>query len=288
MRKLLFGIVMLFSFTINAQYMDVGLLGGVSNYQGDLAPKTLWASVGQSHAVVGAFARYNFNNVLATKISFSHGTIEGADYLSNDASRQKRNLHFSSKITEVALRGEINLFGYTPSNLFSDFSPYIFGGVALFKFNPQTEYLERWVDLQPLGTEGQGMDGYAERYDLVQVAIPFGGGLKYNISEEWTLGLEIGLRKTFTDHLDDVSGHYVNYNELLLANGTEAASLADRTGEFFGTEPRLVESGTLIRGNAANKDWYLFANLTVSYNFVFKGIYTSSVTSRHLGCPKKF
>lgn len=269
-----------------AQYIDVGIIGGVSNYQGDIAPQQLWNSVGDSHAVFGAFARYNFNDRFAARLSLSKGTISGSDLDSKAATRRTRNLHFTSPITELALMGEINLFKYTPSNLFSDFAPYLFGGIALFKFNPEAEYLERWIELQPLGTEGQGMDGYQERYKLTQISIPFGGGIKKNLNEEWTLGIELGLRKTFTDYLDDVSGYYVNYKEILLQNGSEAAALSDRRGEFLGSDTIEVESGTQIRGNPAYKDWYLFANLTISYNFVFKGIYTSSANSRHLGCPR--
>lgn len=288
MRNVLFLVLMLIGIntTIHAQYLDIGLLGGVSNYQGDLAPSKLWNSVSESHAVIGAFGRYNFNSRLAARLSFSRGTISGSDHFTKIKNRRKRNLHFESPITELALTGELNIFNYTPSNLFADFSPYLFGGIAVFHFNPQTEYLERWIELQPLGTEGQGMPGYIEKYKRTQISIPLGGGIKYNMNEEWTLGVEIGLRKTFTDYLDDVSGFYVNYNELLVGNGSEAAALSDRFDEFTGTEPRIFESGKVVRGNPAYKDWYMFVNLTVSYNFVFKGIYTSSSNSRHLGCPR--
>jgi len=286
--KLFFITIFLFPFMLNAQYFDIGLQGGASNYQGDLTPETIWSSVGDSHAAIGAFARYNFNSYISTRVSFTRATISGSDLEAKSEGRRRRNLHFTSPLTEVALTGEFNIFGYTPSNLYADYSPYIFGGISLFQFNPQTEYLEQWVELQPLGTEGQGLPGYEAPYSLRQISIPFGAGFKFNINEYWTFGVEFGARKTFTDHLDDVGGYYVNYNELLETNGTNAAALSNRTGEFLNSEPIILESGVRKRGNPDNADWYFIANLTVSYNLYNKDINTSSVKSRHFGCPKRF
>ena len=60
------------------------------------------------------------------------------------------------------------------------------------------------------------MDGFSERYRLTEVAIPMGLGVKYRLTERFILGLDAGLRKTFTDYLDDVSGTYVNNDDLLV------------------------------------------------------------------------
>jgi hypothetical protein len=38
------------------------------------------------------------------------------------------------------------------------------------------------------------------------MAIPFGGGVKYVLNPKWYLSLEFGMRKTFFDYLDNVSG----------------------------------------------------------------------------------
>ena len=47
-------------------------------------------------------------------------------------------------------------------------------------------------------------------YNLTQFAIPFGGGIKFRVSENVVLAYEVGFRKTFTDYLDDVSTFYVD------------------------------------------------------------------------------
>ena len=39
---------------------------------------------------------------------------------------------------------------------------------------------------------------------VISPTIPFGLGVKYNLSKRWGIGLEGGLRKTFSDKLDDL------------------------------------------------------------------------------------
>jgi len=273
----------------NAQYVDLGLQGGFMNYQGDLTPDVIWSSVGESHSMVGAYIRYNMSPRLSIRLNAVKGAISGNDLNAASEGRRQRNLNFESPIYELALIGEINLFKYIPNSLYRSYTPYIFGGIAGFKFNPQTEHLERYVDLQPIGTEGQGLQGYEAPYELTQLSIPLGAGFKITLNEEWSLALELGARKTFTDYLDDVSTTYVNYNELSQGNGRLAALLADRRADYLGLDsPIIVESGTTRRGNPDNQDWYLMASISVSYHIIKKGIGGSSLKSSHFGCPKRF
>ena len=91
------------------------------------------------------------------------------------------------------------------------FSPFIFTGVSLFNFNPKAEASDgQWYTLQELGTEGQGTTSFQNRkpYSLTQLSIPFGGGVKIGVSDDFNIIIEYGLRKTFTDYIDDVSTTY--------------------------------------------------------------------------------
>ncbi len=83
-------------------------------------------------------------------------------------------------------------------------------GIGIFTFNPEARFGgDEWIDLQPLGTEGQWLadpeNRYPEPYELTQFNIPFGGGLRFRLSRRWDMEVEIGWRKTFTDYLDDVA-----------------------------------------------------------------------------------
>jgi hypothetical protein len=121
-----------------------------------------------------------------------------------------------------------------------------------------------WVELQPLGTEGQGAsESGKSKYSRIQLAIPIGFGFKYNFDRSWGIQLQYGIRKTFTDYIDDVSTVYYDREDLVASNGTLAAIMADKsTGEF----DYITEVGEQ-RGDSSNKDTYMFAVLSIVYKF---------------------
>ncbi|MDX5321255.1 MAG: hypothetical protein LPK45_09075, partial [Bacteroidota bacterium] len=84
-------------------------------------------------------------------------------------------------------------------------------------------------------------------------------------SPNWILGAELGVRKTFTDHLDDVGGMYPDLNALRQKEGNTAAALSDRSGELVGSE-QLSQQGD-FRGDSQIKDWYYIAGITLTYRF---------------------
>lgn len=274
LKKICFLLAALLPLVLQAQYTEVGLIAGTSNYQGDLSPTNLKTSLGRTHASFGAFGRYNMNNYVSVRLGITYATISGDDADNN----RSRNLNFRSDLLDVSLTGEFNILGYQPYALERVFSPYAFVGVGLVHFNPRTQYNDEWVELQPLGTEGQGIAEYGSKYSLVQIVIPFGGGLKYAINDTWNLGIELGMRKTFTDYLDDVSSRYVDGDVLAASNGELAAALANRSGED-------IPGGT-PRGNPENPDWYVFTGFSISYNFMDNGLVGSRSRSRKKsGCP---
>jgi hypothetical protein len=251
------------------QYLEMGIFGGASNYLGDLAPTVFTPS--ETHPALGGFVKFNANRFIGFRLGVNHGTISGDDS-KHDEQRQLRNLSFKSTLTEVNLMAEINLFGFEPRGLQRRFSPYIFGGIALFKYNPKALYNGQWVALQPLGTEGQGTSSYPDRtrYQLTQISLPLGAGIKFAMTPKWTLGLEVGLRKTFTDYLDDVSSTYIPSDILIAESGSLTYALSNRTGEYLNSEP-VDYDDTNLRGDPNDKDWYMFGGITLSRNFVSSG-----------------
>ena len=163
-------------------------------------------------------------------------------------------------------------------------SPYIFAGLAVYHFDPYT-YDETGIQtyLKPLTTEGQGLQGYPKAYSLTQFSIPFGGGIKYAISERVHLWLEAGLRKTFTDYLDDVSTGYADPNDLLAGNGQRSVDLSYR-GDEVGFPDYPVKGFT--RGNPESKDYYYFTGLHLSFALGSGEGRGSGV--KGYGCPKVF
>ncbi len=280
MKRIILLLVAFMPFVLSAQNFELGVMVGVSNYQGDLGAETISASFKQTHAAYGGFLRYNFNNYITAKLNVYSGTISGEDSNAGNETRRQRNLSFRNNLLEVGLTGEFNILGYQPFNLERVFSPYVFAGIAMVRHNPKAFIDGNWVELQPLGTEGQGLSSEPDRefYKLTQFSVPFGIGAKYAINDKWNLGLEFGVRRTFTDYLDDVSTTYTDKEQLLAARGELAVALSDRA-----TEPRAAG---VNRGNDGNDDWYFMGGVTISYNFADNGLVGSRGRSRKKsGCP---
>lgn len=268
MKCLLLFLTLALSGSLSAQHFELGILAGGSTYDGDLMPTKIQPLVEEMHFAGGAFLRYNINDYFTARLGVNYAKISGDDMHSEVVS--DRNLNFQSNILELGLQGEFNILGYQAYALQSVFSPYIFGGISVFKFNPKTEYEGQLVELQPLGTEGQGLETYPDRdfYKLTEYAIPMGVGVKFALNDAINIGVELGARMLFTDYIDDVSKTYVDKEELRIARGDLAAELSDRrTNLPDGTE--LTMGG---RGNASARDWYYITGVTLSYNFLDNGL----------------
>ncbi|RMG81146.1 MAG: hypothetical protein D6714_13455 [Bacteroidetes bacterium] len=272
MKRILFVLVWLPVFAFG-QHFEAGFMFGASNYIGDLARNSRKVYLKETRPAAGVFARYNFNDYVALRLAGNYASIAGKDANADDPKIVQRNLSFRSTLWTVEGTAEFNLSGYQPYALSRVFSPYLFVGVGTVLFNPQANYHGDWINLQPLGTEGQGLEQYPDRqpYKRTALTIPFGLGFKYALTDQWNLGIELGARRTFTDYLDDVSGTYVEFNELLAGNGELAAALGNRTGELTGGEPVSVPTGT-PRGDDARSDWFFILGVTVSYNFIDNGL----------------
>jgi hypothetical protein len=255
----------------------LGIFGGLSNYQGDLTDKPYKSS----KTAFGITASFPISQRFSIRTGLTLAKIAGADSLSDRPELVGRNLSFQSKITEFSVLGEYNIFNIEDIR----WTPYIFGGLALFHFNPFTyDSIQTKVYLQPLSTEGQGLQGYPEKpYKLTQLAIPFGAGVKYAISDRVQIGLEVGLRKTFTDYLDDVSSGYADPADLLAGKGQQSVDLSYR-GDEIGI-PTYPTKG-FTRGNPKAKDYYYFSGLHLT--FALGGGEGRSGGRGGYGCPKVF
>ena len=256
------------------------LFGGFGNYYGDLQNKPITLS--QSSLAVGAGLRYDLTEHIAIRSGFMYGRI-GADDATNKASLRFRNLNFQSKVFEWNVLGEYTLFDMNKKQL----SPYVFGGLALFHFNPYTfDTLGNKHFLQPLSTEGQGLAAYPDRkpYKRTQFSIPMGLGIKYRVTDRVILGYEFGLRKTFTDYLDDISTTYVDQTALLNAKVPKAVELAYRAGELHGGDPNYPADGT-IRGGPEFKDWYYFSGVTISIGINSRNKLLNRKGNGSVNCP---
>ena len=246
-------------FNANAQYKEnteVGFTGGVSYYLGDLNTTHFNSSL----PAAGIVVRKNIDRRFSYKAEVLYLNLAADDKDDpTDTIAVNRGLHFRSPVYELSGQIEFNFLPYETGNSLYTWTPFVYTGLSFFHFNPQAENKDGlWVDLQELGTEGQGTSSFPDRskYPLVQFAIPMGGGLKIAVNPSFTIICEYGVRKTFTDYLDDVSATYPGKEVLLPEYGNASNEMSDPTGtHVHGDE----------RGNPDKKDWYSFAGITLSF-----------------------
>jgi len=162
-------------------------------------------------------------------------------------------------------------------NILATLGIYLSGGVGGFFYNPMAKNNFNYPDvyynsgfrpddnrttyhnLRPLHTEGQGYANRAEgddfnvqsdefdpgkTYKPVAVCIPLGIGVQKAFNSDMGIKAELGIRYTFTDYIDDVSGLY--YDKNLLAQNNENGNLAaTMSGTGSGDAPSTYgEPGT--------------------------------------------
>ena len=253
------------------RYELVGSVGA-SNFLGDLGGANQIGTHGfkdfeyvltRPAAAIGV--RNKIGNYFSVKNSLYWGVVRGDDKLTEEFFRHRRNINFRSQIWELSTQFEFNFIREQKGHIYKikgvrgmqhkDRQIYLFGGAGLFYFNPQGNWNGKWYNLQPLHTEGV-------TYSRISEMISIGGGMRFAINRYWGVGFEIGLRYTFSDYIDDVSGNYPNPS---IFNGNPVAA-------HF-SNPSTIPSIDLndqMRGDHTHKDAYMFGVFNVGYKIMYR------------------
>ncbi|HEY6976222.1 MAG TPA: DUF6089 family protein [Chitinophagaceae bacterium] len=269
----------------DAQRLFFNIGGGMINYGGDLQDKLF--TFDQANRAFSLGASYKLSKYINISAAFTTGKLAAADFKSN-SDLGRRNLSFYSNLSEGSLTFEANLNDVPDIN---HFTPYLFGGAAIFHFNPYAySPAGDKVYLRPLSTEGQGLPEYPSRkvYNLTQFALPFGAGVKYAISKSVIISAEVGFRKLFTDYLDDVSEvGYADTSILRSEKGDLSAKMSFRSDE---TSDPLQFSDKLQRGNPNRKDAYYLCLIKLSFTLGGASLSSTGYSKKmrkQTGCPQK-
>lgn len=160
----------------SAQKIEIGGSFGAMLYKGDISP-----TYDPQFARPGGalFFRYNPTRAFAARAQVLLGRLGASDSLTTDAFQRARNASFRNTVREVALTAEYKFRNYTPLRNAKNWTPYVFGGLAVF-------------------THGLRQGGEKR----INIGFPLGVGVKYEFARPWSLGLEWGTRFTSTDSLD--------------------------------------------------------------------------------------
>ncbi len=247
----------------NVQVGEFGVTFGAAHYFGDLNTR---ARFNRPKPALGLYFRKQFGNYVGVRLAAHYAQIGYSDVYSNNEYHQTRNLSFNSNIWEVAAMGDFNFFKFLPSDPDYIFTPYITLGLGVVSYDPYAYLDGKKEFLRPLGTEGQNT-GYMGRkpYGTMAVVVPFGAGIKYNITEKLNLTFEVSHRYTFTDYLDDVSTTFIGINNFpATGNGPTASLLQDRSYEINPNKVIGIEGRQ--RGLSKQKDQYMIVEVGLSFN----------------------
>ncbi len=235
---------------------------------------------GKTHPSGSVYISAGYKYAVSLRAEASFGQVSASDAVlqsvkSTTFGRYETNLSFRSNISEFMLAAEIHpLFifidknneDWTPPML----SPYLLAGIGFFHFNPQANYNGKWIDLQPLSTEGQGFAEYPDRktYSLSQINIPVGIGVRYELNSVLNLRAEFVYRILNTDYLDDVSTNYINpivFQNYFTGNKLNNALLLNN--RQYELDPTHITQEGDQRGNPKNKDTYFSFNIKIGFIF---------------------
>ncbi len=174
------------------QRSEVGFGLGVFNYTGDLVRTYNFASSKPAGTV---FYRSNISQVISLRTSITAGKIGATDERKPiDAFATTRAASFNLFLLEAGVNFEYHFLDWRDAKRHLRFTPYAFGGAALFGIS--------------------GIQNKNSEYSNVQISIPFGIGMKYVLNPKYYLAFEVGIRKTFFDYLDNIGDgdpSYKNY-----------------------------------------------------------------------------
>ena len=257
------------SFGVMNSLTDLGGKKGVGkNFIKDLR----WKTANPSY---GVYLMAMYKDAIGVRLEGTFGEVIGYDSIlkkvaSSTYGRYERNLSFKSRISELQLGVEIHPLFFKdyedeePPRL----SPYGVIGAGVFTFDPQAKLNGQWYSLQPLHTEGQGFVEYPDRkiYQLTQLNIIAGLGIKYEINSVFNARLEFVHRILSTDYLDDVSAmDYIDpslfYNYLPPNQAATAQQLYNRTNELNPGD--ITFFNNIQRGDPKDNDSYFTIQLKV-------------------------
>ena len=224
MRKLSFFIMLLLSgyCAYSQQTADIGVLVGAATYWGDIVAQDNTRSV---TPVVGVLGRWNFNKRLAVRGQLFTGNLKAIGTFSNSNLAQSgvrtipeeyaldlsQLYNFNRSFQNVEALFEFNFRNYKLGSTSKEmFTPFVC--VGLGAFYSRASRVGTFI-LQPFETfPGSGLyqpylnanQDKTNNSDALSLTIPVGAGFKFNITKRLGGLVELIVRKTFTDNIDNL------------------------------------------------------------------------------------
>lgn len=235
----------------------------------------------QTRWCVNAGIRHYVKRNISVRGNLVYGMLAGDDAQTKEPFRMKRNLHFRSMFTELSglveynyRKGSVgNQYSISGSNRgirsFRETIYSVFAGVGVMRFNPRAKFNDQWVELKPLGTEGQNFGDGASSYSNFTLLVPVGFAVRRAVSRRLNVSLELAHRITFTDYIDDVSTVYYDNEAIFNDAGFIGSYLADPSFDVLERDGELIPLDNtqpgMQRGDDSDFDSYMTLTLGANY-----------------------
>ncbi|PKP51726.1 MAG: hypothetical protein CVT95_00130 [Bacteroidetes bacterium HGW-Bacteroidetes-12] len=190
-------ILLLFTVKIvSAQHSELGFMGGLAYYTGELNPSP--NPQNKTRPMLGVFFRRNLNYRYSLRFGANAAQIAAEDKQKTNESFENfetRNLSFSGNLLDAYGVLEFNFIPYQINNSASKFTPFVFIGIAGY-------YVAQKIENTKLNS--------TQESSLTSLALPFGAGLKFNFVQNIGMTIEWTYRKTFTDKFDGLGETHFN------------------------------------------------------------------------------
>jgi hypothetical protein len=150
---------------------DIGFMTAIPWYLGDISPVV--PMVTAIPPAIGPILRFNFNQRNSLRFHAVYHELAGSGEIYNGEPAE-----FQSSFVALGLDFEFNWWPYKTAWRKTKYSPYVSAGLG-YSVN---------------------LTGISDSH----VYLPFGGGIKANLATRLSGGVEVNMRKAFTDMIDGV------------------------------------------------------------------------------------
>ncbi len=184
-----------------AQFHEVGLFLGGSNYIGDIGTDRY---IDPNSPAIGLLYKWNVTNRYSLRGGFTLTKLVETEYNNSDINRFNRSYKVDNSIQEALVGIEVNFKEFNLHDADFNFTPYFFYGISYFRY--EQYFITTTGPFSPPTYNNYGKDE--------KIAVPFTLGVKLNPNPLFIIGFELGARYTLTDNLDGSNPENEYANEL--------------------------------------------------------------------------
>lgn len=198
--------------------------GGLAVYNGNLSA-TIHDFVPKSNVLIGMTYRCTPSLSLRSELNLFQ--------LQGERIQRNSNGSFKSYNSEFSVTAVYDIFRLRKTYIYrAPYTPYLFAGVGIMTFSTQSG-----------NTTNMDMTMHNSSYTPI---IPLGIGVKIKATKFLDVALEAGMRKTFSDKLDNAyegaSEKLLSFQELTSNSGDRANAISNPTDSYFFTQVKLIYS----------------------------------------------